>query len=43
MQYYVILYGNLIQVFFYYTVSWFAQKFAETNWDDNVPVIHLGL
>ena len=33
----------LFKCFVHHTVSWFVQKFAETNWDVYVPMVHLGL
>ena len=27
--------------FLYHTVSWFVSKFAETNWYEFVPMVHL--
>ena len=43
MQCFVILSENHIQEFFYHTVNWFVQKFAESTWDNYVPMVHLGL
>ena len=33
----------LFKSFLYHTVSWCLQKFAETNWYEVVPLVHLGL